>query len=219
MGSLDDVYEQVMIDNFWEHLRLPGINLVRGFGASRPKVMLVGEAPGAVENSRGRPFCGPSGTVLDHLMAQAGLALEVAHRTDGTHGAPGCEPANAYITNVVKYRPPHNRTPNEAEIEHAKDDLRSEWAALGGPRCIVCVGGVAHAALSPFWPTLTVSYARGNFERPRDPRTGNINYDADLWIVSQFHPAFGLRGGPQRQKSMSDDWQRMGDMMRELEIL
>lgn len=224
MASLDDVYEAVMADEFWNHLRLAGINLVRGFGASQPKVMLVGEAPGATENHRLRPFCGPSGTVLDHLMAKAGLYLEERH-APGCAG-PGTEPgkrecvsANAYVTNVVKYRPPHNRTPSYLEIEHAVDDLRREWSALGGPKCIVCVGGVAHAALNPFYPTITVGAGRGNFTRPRDPKTGKINHDSDLWIVSQYHPAFGLRGGDGRRRQMTRDWEAMGEQMRELGIL
>jgi uracil-DNA glycosylase family 4 len=75
MPSLEDVYEDVMADEFWNHLRLAGINLVRGFGASRPKVMLVGEATGATENHQGRTFCVPSGTVLNHLMSKSGLQL------------------------------------------------------------------------------------------------------------------------------------------------
>jgi uracil-DNA glycosylase family 4 len=212
------VYENVMADEFWDHLRLAGINLVPGFGATQPKVMLVGEAPGATENHRLRPFCGPSGTVLNHLMGKADLFLEDGYVDAGLQGVAPVT-ANAYVTNVVKYRPPHNRTPTYLEIEHAVDDLRKEWLALGGPRCIVCVGGVAHAALSPYYPTLSVSAAKGNFTKPRNPTTGQINYDADLWIVSQYHPAFGLRGGDGRRRAMTRDWEAMGEQMRELGIL
>jgi DNA polymerase len=221
MLTLEEVYAGIAEDPFWDHLRLPGIKLVRGRGATQPKVLLVGEAPGGVENAREEPFRGPSGQVLDHLAASAGLCLK-----DMVPGAvaprphhPEAVPANAYVTNVVKYRPPHNRTPTHLEVEHAKADLRREWAALGGPRVIVCVGGVAHAALNPYYPVLPVSGAIGQLTRPRDPVTGSINYDADLWIVSQYHPAFGLRGGPQRQKSMTMDWELMGQQLQELGIL
>ncbi len=226
---LDKVYQDIHDDPKWDHLRNPGINLVPGYGnANDPKVLLVGEAPGATENSRLRPFCGPSGRVLNHLMGLAGIRLDDVDRhqiVDGSRqdGAsefrvPTGQPANAFVTNVIKYRPPGNRTPTPAEIWHAKDSLRAEWRALAGPKVVVCVGGVAHAALSPVYPELSVTAVAGRGAFPaRDPQTGQ-RVDG-YWFVSMLHPAYGLRRGEHTQRAMSEHWQWLGGFLAEEGIL
>jgi hypothetical protein len=96
-----DVYDSIEEDASFDHLRRPGIRLVRGDGqhnAETARVMLVGEAPGAQENGAGRPFVGQSGMVLEGLLNRAGFWRE-----------------NVFITNVVKYRPEGNRTPSLRE--------------------------------------------------------------------------------------------------------
>jgi len=72
---------------------------VLGEGSHDAKIMLVGEAPGRNEAKTGRPFCGAAGKILDELFASIGL-----QRTD------------AYVTNIVKDRPPDNRDPSPEEI-------------------------------------------------------------------------------------------------------
>jgi uracil-DNA glycosylase family 4 len=217
MLSLEDVYADIKADPFWDYLRLPGINFVPGRGQpTRPVAMVVGEAPGATENKLLKPFCGPSGTVLDHLMAAAGLRAD--DNQDYTAAVTGEQVANVWITNVVKYRPPHNATPNLAAIWHAKDDLRAEYRALGNPPVIICVGGVAHNAIHPEASVLSVSYARSAMYKPRHPETGET-MEKGPWIISQLHPAYGLRKGPKVQDIMTGDWADMGRMMREMGIL
>ena len=76
-------------------------HLVPGEGSETADVMIVGEAPGKSEDEQGRPFVGRSGKFLDELLAEAGLDRE-----------------SVYITNVVKARPPGNRDPTRAEVEH-----------------------------------------------------------------------------------------------------
>jgi DNA polymerase len=226
MPSLEAVYADIEADPFWDYLRLPGIKFVPGYGQrTRPKVLLVGEAPGATENARGRPFCGPSGRVLDHLMEQAGLRLDPTHAVgcgcrlaSGPEGVPGCLPGNAFVTNVVKYRPPGNATPNPAAINYAKESLRAEYRALGSPPIIICVGSVAHSAIHPDWPVLTVSRCRSFAAKPRHPETGE-QMEKGPWIISQLHPAYGLRKGKSAQLIMNSDWQEMGKMFSEMEIL
>lgn len=253
--DLDDVYREIKDDPYWDHLRLPGIAFVPGYGQrTRPSVMIVGEAPGATENHRQRPFCGPSGRVLDHLMDVAGLRLGARREDPPGHGdktdpAPFTDPANAFVTNVVKYRPPGNRTPTINEIIHARDgfrpigdvlywaatsremreqqraqaeryaslslapgagSLRREWQALGGPRLIVCVGSTAHAALHPAsWERL------GDLVSQPIPVKGKDGY----WIVSQYHPAYGLRKGLRAQEMMTRHWGKLGAFMQEEGIL
>jgi DNA polymerase len=229
MRSLGDVYADIQTDPFWDYLRLPGIQFVPGRGQRyEPRVMIVGEAPGATENAQEKPFCGPSGTVLKHLMDVAGLRAEplpnrYAMTPDGHEGMTHEEDselwdANAWITNVVKYRPPHNATPNLAAINHAKESLRAEYRALGSPPAIICVGSVAHAAIHPEYPMLSVSYARHAFHKPRHPETGE-RMEKGPWIISAFHPAYGLRRGQRVQEMMSRDWEEIGKMLQDMEIL
>lgn len=208
MPSLAEVYAGIQRDPFWAGLRAPGINFVPGFGATDPDVLLVGEAPGAVENARGRPFCGPSGVVLDHLISLAGIRLEDKPWGTSSEAAEpvGVDRANAFVTNVVKYRPPGNRTPTLTEILHARDSLRDEWEALGQPALIVCVGGVAHTAISPSHSSISRN-------------VGTVHNVNDTWIVSMYHPAFGLRNGKQTQLGMERDWEQLGKFIREEGLL
>ena len=229
MVDLDDVYLEIQNDPFWDYLRLPGINFVPGRGQRNgPKVLIVGEAPGATENARQKPFCGPSGVILNHLMETANLRAEplpnqYVMTPDGHEGMTHEEEAelwdaNVWITNVVKYRPPHNATPSLGAIQHAKESLRAEWKALGGPGAIICVGSVAHQAIHPEAGVLSVGMARHAFHRGRNPETG-VRLDKGPWIISSYHPAYGLRKGRAVQEMMTRDWEAFGDMLRELEVL
>ena len=80
-------------------LKQSAMNLVFGDGNPDAGVMLIGEAPGADEDRIGRPFVGASGQLLDRMIASIGL-----------------DRTNAYISNIVPWRPPGNRTPSPAEI-------------------------------------------------------------------------------------------------------
>jgi DNA polymerase len=73
---------------------------VIGDGSLDAHVMLIGEAPGRNEAASGKPFCGASGKVLDHLLACAGMS-----RTD------------VYVTNIIKDRPAGNRDPKPEEVD------------------------------------------------------------------------------------------------------
>ena len=76
------------------------VRAVPGEGPVTAEVMFIGEGPGYHEDRQGRPFVGPSGHLLDELLASIGLARSAV-----------------YITNVVKCRPPQNRDPAPAEID------------------------------------------------------------------------------------------------------
>jgi DNA polymerase len=73
---------------------------VIGEGSHEAKIMFIGEAPGKNEAQTGKPFCGKSGKVLDHLLASIGVDRK-----------------DVYVTNIVKDRPPENRDPTPEEIE------------------------------------------------------------------------------------------------------
>lgn len=184
--DLEDVYESIREDPEWEHLRTTGIVLVPGEGAKRPKAMIVGEAPGASENTHRRPFVGTSGKVLRSLIVScAGLSL-----TD-----------DVFITNVVKYRPPGNRNPTIREELCALPYLRREWKAIGCPRVLVAVGATAKNVLAAHLPSVTNSAGQAW------PLAG------ERWIWPMLHPAYGLRN-PGVQPQMEEDWTRLGEWIR-----
>src|SRR5688500_6015548 len=88
----------------------------------RPRFALVGEAPGATEDETGRPFVGKSGALLDLLLGEAGL-----------------DRAEAAVLNVVKCRPPGNRTPKAPEVARCSGWLRRQLELLDPP-VVVALG-------------------------------------------------------------------------------
>jgi uracil-DNA glycosylase len=184
--NLADVYEGIRSDKRFDGLRVPGVVLVPGEGSSRPNVMIVGEAPGATENTAKRPFVGASGKVLRSLIT------DVA----------GLEAEDYFITNIVKYRPPGNRTPTVGEVQFSIPHLRKEWNAIGCPKIIVAVGSTALSALAP--QLGGVMRCAGHAY----PLTG----DRTLWPM--LHPAYGLRN-PDFQPRMESHWDTFGICYRE----
>jgi DNA polymerase len=92
-------------------------------GARDARIMFVGEAPGREEDMEGKPFVGRSGQLLDRMMAAIGLNRQT----------------NAYIANIIPWRPPGNRTPTPQEIAICEPFIRRQ-IALKAPDMLVCVG-------------------------------------------------------------------------------
>jgi len=103
--------------------------VVFGDGDPQADVVFVGEAPGQREDEQGIPFVGPSGKLLDRLLAEIGL-----------------ERSDVYIANVVKCRPPKNRDPRPDEIEACKGYLR-EQLILIDPKVVVTLGNFSSKLL------------------------------------------------------------------------
>jgi uracil-DNA glycosylase family 4 len=97
-------------------------NPVLGEGSLDARVMFVGEAPGFNEDLQGKPFVGKAGKIFDELLKSVGLDRK-----------------DAYITNVLKCKPPGNRNPNPEEIEACTSYLDSQIAIIK-PRIIVTLG-------------------------------------------------------------------------------
>lgn len=183
--DLEEVYRRIGAETALEHLRVPGIRFVGGRGARHnARFMVVGEAPGATENTSGQPFTGASGRVLTQLLALAGCRLKD-------------EEANTWLTNVVKYRPPGNRTPTLAEVEASKPFLRLEWKAVGAPTVIVAVGSTAMQALGPRLGPITRMAGK------RVSMPGGVN------LFAMVHPSYGLRN-PAYQPVMEKHWEEFG---------
>jgi len=157
------------------------------------EVMIIGEAPGAEEVLRGRPFVGASGKVLRQLMDTAGLLA-------------GKQGSNCWLTNVCQFRPPNNRTPSEKEVRSLRPILRREWEAVGKPRIIIPVGSTAlFAVTGERWSVLKTA---GRVWKLYSARS---NLTFALWPM--IHPSYALRNKEARPL-IERDWERLADWLR-----
>jgi DNA polymerase len=154
-------------------------HLVFGEGAARPRVVFVGEAPGVDEDRLGRPFVGVSGQLLDKMLASIGLS-----RAD-----------NAYITNVIHWRPPNNRPPTPQEITLSLPFVRKHIALLN-PEFMVVLGGSAAKAMLDIQEGIT--RARGGW-RDYVCDSGKV-----IPTLVMFHPAYLLRAPAQKALAWRD---------------
>lgn len=107
-----------------------GRRLVPAHGPLDAPMAVVGEAPGAEEDREGRPFVGPSGQLLQALFAQAGLPWDMC-----------------YVTNVLPWRPPGNRTPYPFEVIASYGRVEKEIGIIS-PVAVIAAGAVAWSCLS-----------------------------------------------------------------------
>jgi DNA polymerase len=174
-------------------LRRTAINTVFADGIAQSRIMFIGEAPGADEDRIGRPFVGASGQLLDRMLATIGL--------DRTR--------NAYITNVLFWRPPGNRKPTEAEIAICRPFVERHIALID-PLFIVLVGGTASAALLP--GSAGITKARGHWT--------TVSIDGlpqPVQAISMYHPSFLLRA-PERKRESWIDLLTIRLKLKEIEI-
>jgi uracil-DNA glycosylase len=129
------------------------------------RLMLIGEGPGATEDAQGVPFVGRAGQLLDELLAAAGVAR-----------------ADVAVANVVKCRPPANRTPTRAEAATCRPWLQRQLD-LATPELVVTLGGTA--AQWALGPAVRLGAARG--------RVHDVDGRA---VVVTYHPSAALRFGP-----------------------
>ena len=110
-------------------LRRTATNTVIGDGNPQAALMIVGEAPGAEEDRQGLPFVGPAGRLLDRMLAAIGL-----------------DRSAVYITNMLPWRPPGNRSPTAEELAICQPFLERQIELIA-PRILLLVGGIAAKAL------------------------------------------------------------------------
>jgi uracil-DNA glycosylase family 4 len=155
------------------------------FGSGNPKaeVVFVGEGPGADEDLQGLPFVGRAGQLLTQMIDKSAERMGVALRRD-----------DVYICNVVKCRPPENRTPERDEMETCSPFLLRQLAAIK-PRAIVVLGATAARALL------------GKNEPMHRLRGQWFDYQGSKLLVT-FHPAYLLRD-PNKKKEAWEDMQQL----------
>jgi DNA polymerase len=147
---------------------------VPGVGDPNARWLFIGEGPGAEEDQKGEPFVGQAGKLLDNMLAALGIARG----------------ANVYIANVVKCRPPGNRTPEPAEVAACRPYLDRQVALLR-PRIIVALGKSAATTL------LDVDATIGSLR-------GRVHDYGGIPLVVTYHPAYLLRNLPDKAKAWED---------------
>lgn len=138
------------------------LKAVPGEGNWQAELMFVGEAPGEEEDKQGKPFVGRAGQLLTKIIEAMTFKRE-----------------EVYITNVVKCRPPENRTPRQEEIMKCAPFLEAQIRLIK-PKVIVALGKVAADFFVP-----------GNL--PMGQLRGHFFYYEDIAIMPTYHPAFVLR--------------------------
>jgi DNA polymerase len=152
-------------------------NLVFADGVPGAAVMILGEAPGRDEDREGRPFVGRAGRLLDAMFAAIGLS-----RTGTGAGA-------LYITNVVPWRPPQNRTPTAEEIAMMRPFV-ARHVALADPKLLVVMGNTACAA----------AFGRTGITRFRGAWDEAFGRPA----LPMLHPAYLLRTPAAKRETWAD---------------
>jgi DNA polymerase len=147
---------------------------VPGVGDIHAQWLFVGEAPGAEEDAKGEPFVGQAGRLLDNMLAALGMRRG----------------ENVYIANVLKCRPPGNRTPEPSEAESCRPYLDRQIELIR-PSIIVALGKSAATTLLNV--DATIASLRGRVHRYRG-----------VSLIVTYHPAYLLRNLPDKAKAWED---------------
>jgi len=154
-------------------------SVVLGEGNRSADIMLIGEGPGADEDAQGRPFVGKAGQLLDKMFLSIDMRRE-----------------DLYITNVVKCRPPGNRTPLDEEAEACLPILRMQYGLIR-PKIVVCLG--ATATRHVYDHEARITRVRGQW----------LNKGGTLFIPT-YHPAALLRD----ESKKKDVWEDLKSIAR-----
>jgi len=156
--------------------------IVFGQGNPHAELVFVGEGPGADEDEQGLPFVGRAGQLLNRMIQFMGMKRE-----------------EVYICNIVKCRPPGNRTPEKDEIETCSPFLYRQLEAIK-PRLICCLGAPAMRTLLGIKEGIT--RVRGQF----------FDYSNTKALVA-YHPAYILRN-PREEKILREDFEKIRDFLK-----
>ena len=160
-------------------LKKTATNLVFGDGNPNARVMFVGEAPGADEDRAGKPFVGVSGQLLDKMVSWIGL-----------------DRTRFYITNIIYWRPPGNRTPTSDEVAACQPFI-ARHIELVNPAVLITVGGPSTEALLRRGEGISRAHGRWfDYQTP--------GLATPIPAMPMFHPAFLLRSAGQKRGAWRD---------------
>lgn len=173
---LEDLRDEILSLGVCAGLRDGATQLVMGEGNPDADIVFIGEAPGKKEDEQGKPFVGASGRFLNEMLGSAGL-----------------ERRDVYITNIVKYRPPNNRDPSEAEKRDFWPYLMRQLDIID-PKVVITLG---RHSMECFIPGVTISAQHGQANKVR-------HGDHSFLVIPLYHPAAALYNGSMRQTLIDD---------------
>ena len=158
-------------------------------GNPTAKIMLIGEAPGIEEDKLGKPFVGAAGQLLNRMLKAINLDRN-----------------SVYITNVIPWRPPNNRTPSSEEILQCLPFIQKHIEIIK-PSLIILLGGTAAKAILA--TTYGITKLRGQWHQ-----YNNLNIKKTILTRAMFHPAFLLRSPIHKKEA----WQDLQEIQKKIEI-
>ncbi len=161
------------------NLKKAAINTVVGDGNENANIMLIGEAPGAEEDKIGKPFVGAAGILLNKMLNAIDLKRE-----------------DIYITNIIPWRPPNNRTPTNDEILLCLPFVQKIIEIIK-PKLILLLGATSAKAILN--SNLSIAKLRGEWHEYQ-----SINYKEKVNCLVTYHPAFLLRSPNYKKESWKD---------------
>jgi len=185
---LEQIRADILTNNICPDLAKTATNLVMGDGNIDAEIVFIGEAPGKKEDEQGLPFVGAAGKFLDKMLASANL-----QRSD------------AYITNIVKYRPPDNRDPSPAEKKAFLPYLMRQLDVIQ-PKIVVTLG---RHSMEYFLPEQKISLVHGQ------PKTVTLD-GTKVVVVPLYHPAAALYNGSLRA-TLIEDFMQLTTIINTLE--
>lgn len=175
-ASLDQIAADIHSKNICPDLAKTATNLVMGVGNPNADIVFIGEAPGKNEDLKGEPFVGAAGKFLDEMLGSVGLSRN-----------------EAYITNIVKYRPPNNRDPLPEEKRDFWPFLISQLEIIR-PKIVVTLG---RHSMEYFLPGRRITEIHGQPKR--------IDFGRQkIVILPLYHPAAALYNGGLRETLIED---------------
>jgi uracil-DNA glycosylase family 4 len=160
-------------------LKTTAMNTVFGAGPADADLMIIGEAPGEEEDRRGMPFVGPSGQLLNKMLAAIGVERD-----------------QVYVTNTLYWRPPGNRTPTPQEIM-ACAPFRERQISIIAPKVLLLVGGAA--AKTVLKRTEGIMRLRGKWAEVQPAENA-----APIPAMATLHPTYLLRSPAQKREAWHD---------------
>ncbi len=176
-----DALQQAIADFDGCALKRTASNLVFADGNPDAKIMIIGEAPGGDEDRMGLPFVGAAGQLLDKMLSSIGL--------DRQH---------VYITNILPWRPPGNRTPSSEEVALLWPFLRRHIQLIA-PKVIFALGGSSAKLLLN--TTTGILKLRGHVQEIDFGEVGQTNV---IPVLPSLHPAYLLRAPKMKQQAFYD---------------
>lgn len=166
-------------------------NMVFSDGNPAANVMVIGEAPGADEDRLGKPFVGLSGQLLDRILASISLDRKAETPEE-----------SVYISNILNWRPPGNRTPSPMEIDISLAFIQRH-IMLAKPKVLLFCGGVsAKALLGRTEGILKLRSQVHSYEGGLS--TGPVDHVGPISGIATYHPAYLLRSPAQKKLVWAD---------------